>query len=189
MPDGAEQAEQRPAIAEVQSGSELRRWYWLKTELVDLARLRGVRTSGGKVELTDRLAAHLDGLPQLTPARAAAPPRANTQLAGSLTADTVIPPGQRSSQALRVFFTEAIGPQFRFDGPMRDFIASGAGKTLGDAIAHWHATRDQPRTEIAPQFELNRFVRAWHEAHPDGTREQAIAAWHAHRALPIDRRG
>lgn len=191
--------EQRPTICAVHSGTELQRWYWLKTELIDLARARGVSPGGGKRDLTARLAAHLDGKPLPPPARRATAPGdggdtrladharpAGKQLAGTLTTDTIIPAGQRSSQALRTFFTETIGPSFRFDGPMRDFIANGAGRTLGDAVDHWHATRNRPRGEIAPQFELNRFTRAWHEAHPGGTHAQAIEAWQRHRALPRD---
>ena len=177
---------QRPAVLDVTSGQELQRWYWLKTELVDLARHVGVSTAGGKVEITARLAAALDGA---TPPPAAPRPRPRVgQLSGPLTADTVIPAGQRCSQALRDFFREEVGPSFRFDAPMRAFVAGGAGRTLGEAVAHWYATRDRPPSEIAPQFELNRFVRAWHEQHPHSSRAAALEAWRRHRSLPVDRR-
>jgi hypothetical protein len=76
---------------------------------------------------------------------------------------TVIPPGLRYSQVLREWFTQQVGRGFAFDGAMRDFIAGGAGRTLGDVVAHWHATRAgaaQP-TRIGAQFELNAFLRAW----------------------------
>ena len=53
----------RPDITAVTTGAELLRWYWLRTELADLARALGVRTGGGKRELTARLVAHLDGEP------------------------------------------------------------------------------------------------------------------------------
>jgi hypothetical protein len=69
---------------------------------------------------------------------------------------------------------------------MRDFIATGAGRTLDHAVEHWHATRDRPEggREIAPQFELNRFVREWHTTNPGGTHREALAAWREHRARP-----
>jgi hypothetical protein len=98
-------------------------------------------------------------------------------------ADSVIQPGQRCSQVLRRFFQSRIGPGFHFDQAMRDFIADGAGRTLGDAVAHWHATRDQPPGPIGRQFEYNRFIRDWHAAHPGGA-QAAAAAWRAHRADP-----
>ena len=43
------------------SGAELRRWYWLRNELVDFARTLGVTTTGTKTLLTQRLAHALDG--------------------------------------------------------------------------------------------------------------------------------
>jgi len=103
-----------------------------------------------------------------------------------VSAATVIPPGQRCSQVLRHWFEQEIGPGFAFDGSMREFIAQGAGRTLGEAVAHWHATRAEAARPkpIAAQFELNAFLRQWWAAHPGGTRAEALAAWRDHRAAP-----
>lgn len=152
------------------------------------ARSLNVRSSGGKLELTQRLAAHLDG--RVDPATTAVErtSRNRTQLTGKLTGATIIPDGQRLSAAIRTFFIETVGPSFRFDGPMRAFISDGAGKSLGDAVEHWHATRDRTPDEIAPQFELNRFQRDLHRAHPGGTRQELHAAWNLYRSLPVDER-
>jgi hypothetical protein len=100
----------------------------------------------------------------------------------------VIPPGQRSSHVLREFFTAEVGPSFRFDAAMRDFVANGAGKTLGDAVDHWWASRDRDAPPIGPQFELNRFTREWWRANPGGTRDELRAAWLAYRNQPADLR-
>ncbi|MFK0252664.1 DUF6434 domain-containing protein [Streptomyces sp. NPDC090445] len=181
--------ESRPALNSGLSGAELRRWYWTLAELASLARTMGLPTAGGKAALTDRLAAALDGLPAPAPDRAPAAParrRAGRQLAAPVDGDTVIPEGQRCSQVLREFFVREIGPAFHFDAFMRDWIAEGAGRTLAEAVAHWHATRAEaaePR-EVGAQFEFNRFLRDWHARHPDGTRTEALAAWQAHRARP-----
>jgi len=179
-------AEVRPPIAEVRSGVHLRRWYWRKSELVELARLLEVSPSGGKQDLAARLCAALDGEQGPAPSPRPAQPRKPGPLAPPLSRDTVIPAGQRSSQQLRAFFAEQVGPGFRFDGAMREFVEQGAGRTLGEAVAHWHATRGAPRREIAPQFELNRFLRAWHEANPGGSAADARAAWKAHWSVPRD---
>ncbi|MFD0273537.1 DUF6434 domain-containing protein [Kitasatospora sp. NPDC127111] len=180
---GATAAESRPPLTADLTGAELLRWYWTLDELTGLARTMGVARHGGKTALTARLAAALDGRP--LPAAPARRP-AGAQLAEPVDGDTVIPPGQRCSQVLRRYFVEAIGPGFHFDAFMRDFIARNPGRTLADAVAHWHATRPDaalPR-EIAEQFEFNRFTSAWHGRNPTGTRAQARAAWYAHRALP-----
>ncbi|GAC80122.1 hypothetical protein SAMN04488550_1749 [Gordonia malaquae] len=173
----------RPDLSPALTGTELRRWYWLKDELADFARALGVRTTGGKQVLTARIAAHLDGIDFSEPA--AARRASGRQLSGLLTAETTIPPGQRCSQHVRAWLSDQVGAAFRFDEPMRAFFASADGSTtLADAVAHWHATRDLGPREIGEQFEYNRFTRAWHEANPDGDRTALLAAWHEHRRRP-----
>jgi hypothetical protein len=71
---------------------------------------------------------------------------------------------------------------------MRAFIEKGAGRTLGDAIDHWHASRRLEPGEISSQFELNRFTRQWHADHPAGERHELAAAWREYRSLPTDAR-
>ncbi|MFB7468777.1 DUF6434 domain-containing protein [Streptomyces sp. NPDC056224] len=181
--------ESRPALTPALTGAELARWYWTLAELSGLAREMGLSAGGGKAAVTARLAAALDGLP---PGPAPAPARAarggGRQLAAPVDRATVIPRGQRCSQVLREFFVREIGPGFHFDAFMREYVAQGSGRTLADAVAHWHATRARAAEpqEVAAQFEFNRFLRDWHARHPDGARAQALAAWRAHRARPRD---
>lgn len=178
----------RPPLSPGLSGTELMRWYWLKSELIGLARELGVPTSGGKQDLTERLVAALDGRPIPTTRRR--PSTGSQQLAGPLTKDTVIPPGQRCSRVVRAWFCEQVGPSFRFDGAMRDFFAAAnSTTTLHDALDHFLATRSQPPTTIGAQFEYNRFTRTWHEQNPNGSRADLIAAWRVYRRRPIDERG
>ncbi|MER5759423.1 DUF6434 domain-containing protein [Streptomyces sp. NPDC002082] len=182
------EGEVRPAPSPGLSGAELARWYWTLAELTALARRMGLPAGGGKAAVTARIAAALDGLPAPAPVPAGSRPArgAGRQLAAPVDGASVIPPGQRCSQVLREYFVREIGPGFHFDAFMRDYVAQGAGRTLAEAVAHWHATRAlaaQPR-EIGAQFELNRFLRDWHTRHPEGTRPQALAAWRVHRSSP-----
>ncbi|MGW9438083.1 DUF6434 domain-containing protein [Streptomyces sp. NPDC055607] len=106
---------------------------------------------------------------------------------------TVIHEGQRCGQVLREHFRGEIGPGFRFDAAMRTFVAEGAGRTLADAVSHWHATRTRRTAarlrEIGSQFELNRFLRDWYAGHPAGSRAEALAAWRVHCDRPRDPEG
>jgi hypothetical protein len=177
----------RPALSPGLSGAELSRWYWTLEELTALARTLGVPRGGGKAALAERLVATLDGAPVAAPTRRAP---AGRQLTAPVTAATVIPDGQRCSQVLRAFFRRELGPGFAFDDFMRTFIARGAGRTLGDAVDHWHATRAEaavPRP-IGPQFELNAFLRQWRLDHPGTTRQAALGAWQLHRSRPVGER-
>ncbi|MFJ7269894.1 DUF6434 domain-containing protein [Streptomyces sp. NPDC099050] len=194
--------EVRPDPSPELTGAELARWYWTLAELSALARRMGLPAGGGKAAVTARIAAALDGLPSPSPSPtsspASSPPPARSggrsvggagrQLAAPVDGASVIPPGQRCSQVLRAYFVREIGPGFHFDAFMRDYVAQGAGHTLAEAVAHWHATRAraaEPR-EIGAQFELNRFLREWHARHPEGARAQALAAWRVHRSRPRD---
>lgn len=51
----------RPDICANKSGAELKRWYWLKQELVEACKAKSVSYAGTKFEILDRLARALDG--------------------------------------------------------------------------------------------------------------------------------
>ena len=173
----------RPQPTGELSAQDFVRWYWTKTELVAFARSLGLSAGGSKIELTDRIRARLAGEPPPVDGVAV-----RTRLTGPLTADTVIPPGVVLSQVLRDWFTQQVGPSFRFNESLRQFLANGSGRTLGEAVDHYLATRGLPTADIAPQFEYNRFVRSWRAANPGGSGEQMRQAWWEYRSAPTDRR-
>lgn len=176
-------ATRRPPLSPQMTTAEFRRWYWTVAELRPFARLLGITSTGVKAELSARIAAKLSG--QTSPP---SPTRARARLQPPLTEDTVIPEDVVLSRDLRDWFTTQIGPGFHSDQHMRDFMRNGAGRTLGDAVAHWYATRDAPPPVIGAQFELNRFTRAWHAANPGGTAADLKRAWQEYRNTPVDER-
>lgn len=183
-----DQRDSRPALEHGLSEAEFVRWYWLKAELVGFARSLGIRATGGKELLAARIAARLGGRAFEEPASSRS--SAGPQLSGPLAPTTVIPVGQRSSQVVRAWMIERIGPGFHFDADMRAFFAQSDGtKTLQDAVDHWHANRGQGAKPIDRQFEYNRFTRSWYEAHPDGSPHALLAAWRTYRNSPVDARG
>lgn len=178
----------RPLLAASLSEREFLRWYWLKAELEDFAREIDVRATGSKELLAARIGAALAGrqFDEPKPVRRSQ----GGQLSAPLSPKTVIPAGQRSSQVVREWMLERVGPSFHFDAAMREFFAKSDGtKTMQDAIDHFYATRNQGSKNIDNQFEYNRFTRAWHEKHPDGSRDELLADWRTYRDTPIDERG
>lgn len=153
-------------------------------ELQPFARNIGVSASGPKHDLTERIAAHLGGRPIPVVAKR---PTSTAQLDDQLDVSTVIPEGQRSTTALRAFFVAEIGPSFTFDGHMRAFLAQGDA-TLGDAVAHWHATRKLELPSQSKSLEFNAFTKEWHRHHPEGSATDCRAAWDRFRSLPKDQR-
>lgn len=178
--------ESRPELSTEMEPAEFARWYWTKVELAGLARDLRIPIGGSKVELSNRIQAALSG--QALPPRRKRRSPEGSQLAGPLNAEMVIPPGQKRTAELRSWMQAQIGPQCRFDQNMREFIYSGSGRTLGDAVQHWHATRSIEPAEIASQFELNRFTRTWRSENPGASRERLLETWREYRATPIDRR-
>ncbi len=177
----------RPPLTATLGGAEFLRWYWLKAELVEFARLLGVRATGSKETLAARIAAHLDGRAFTEPPSSKL--RSYPQLAHPLGASTLVPHGQRCSQVVRAWLTKEIGPSFRFDAAMREFFSTTDGtQTLSDARHHWHQTRETGTPEIGSQFEYNRFTRAWHVENPDGDRAELLRAWREYRNTPADDR-
>jgi hypothetical protein len=186
----AEVGSQRPVLSPSLESAEFRRWYWLKQELVDFAKHEGISTTGDKPTLADRIGFFLD---RVDPDEASAKTRTvrNTvsrRLPEPLTSETILGPKQASSQQLRSFFVAAIGPQFSYDIHMRTFLASDRTKTLGEAVAHWHASRNTAKHETLPQLELVRFTKAWHKANPTGSQTACRAAWQRYKELPVDER-
>ena len=52
--------ETKPELSRKLDGKTFRNYYYLKQELVDFCRKNNLPTSGGKIEITDRVAHFLD---------------------------------------------------------------------------------------------------------------------------------
>lgn len=92
----------RPELNRKLDGKTFRSYYYLKEELVGFCRENNLPVSGGKIELTDRIACFLDtGKVLETSAK-----RKTTVNVGLITEDTVIEPNIVCSEKHRAFFTE-----------------------------------------------------------------------------------
>lgn len=49
----------RPHIKNIQSGQELKKWYWLKQELIDYCKWINLSYTGSKFDIVDRIANRL----------------------------------------------------------------------------------------------------------------------------------
>ena len=169
------------------AAAEFERWYWTKVEVTRFASSLGLRSSAGKQDVADRISRRLAGA-TISAANGPDPRKSVDLLTGTLTLETAIPEGQRCTAHVRAFMASHCGPDFKFDGHMREFFAQGGGKTLGDAVQRWKETRDAPRRPIDSQFEWNTFVRAYRESHPHASHDAVAAAWSRYRGLPKDKR-
>ena len=97
---------ERPKLDKNLSGAAFRAWYWLKDELVEFLRENGLPVTGGKTELTDRIADFLDTGNVNAPKRTR---RTSKKSAGDITPDTVIEENFVCSEKHRAFFKTQLG--------------------------------------------------------------------------------
>ncbi len=176
----------RPELSIKLSAETFLDHYWLRQELADFCRSADLSISGSKIELTERIATFLKTGRKTKPARTGI---RRTVMPATYTRQDTIGEGWSCSQNLRAFFQSELGASFHFNKLMRDYIRTGAGATLQDAINAWESDQRNPAQKpIDRQFEYNRFTRAYYAGNPGASRDQVIAAWHAHRNTPKSRR-
>ncbi len=174
---------QRPDLTTEIDSKTFRSFYYLKEELVAFCRENSLPVSGGKIELTDRIACFLDtGKIVETSAK-----RKTTTNISTITEDTVIEPDIVCSEKHRAFFKEKIGKSFSFNVLFQKWLKGNAGKTYGDAIKAYYQILEEKKngkTTIDKQFEYNTYIRDFFEDNQGKSLENAIVCWKYKKSLP-----
>jgi hypothetical protein len=180
----------RPPIEDVKTGAELKDWYWLKTEVMNHARMLGLPVAGGKFEIIDRIADHLDGKAPTKPRKRGSDFKGSgiDWHGGKLTGQTVITPDYRNTQNVRRFFIGEIGRHFSFNIAFMAWMKANAGKTLKDAAEEWkrvHAlVKAGHKPEIPAHNQFNAYTRAFMEDNPGRSMNDVRHFWKLKRSLP-----
>lgn len=167
---------ERPELTKLLDGKTFRSYYYLKEELVAFCRENGLPVSGGKLELTDRIACFLD----TGKAPAASARRRLPAYAGPITEETLIERDVVCSEKHRAFFAAKIGKRFSFNVPFQKWPKANAGKTYGDALRAYEqiiAERKKEKPAIDGQFEYNQYIRDFFAENPGRTLQEAILCW------------
>jgi hypothetical protein len=174
----------RPPIGIIKSGVELRRWYWLKTELTAEARRVGLKSSGAKFLILERLCHFLDSGETCWPGDDGSP-RARSSFdwqGADLTASTVITDNYANTQNVRRFFQHHVDPAFKFNLALMDWIKANVGKTLGDAGRYWQSTRGEI-AQIKAHNQFNQYARDFMVDNPTMSMQDARTFWGRKRRL------
>ncbi len=173
---------ERPKLNKELDGKTFRSFYYLKEELVDFCRENSLPVSGGKIELTDRIACFLDtGKVFETSAK-----RKTTINVGVITENTIIEPNIVCSEKHRAFFLEKIGKSFSFNVLFQKWLKGNAGKTYGDAINAYYQILEEKKkgkTTIDKQFEYNTYIRDFFEENKGRSLDDAITCWKYKKSL------
>lgn len=179
---------QRPTLNKDISLTNFNDFYWLKEELVAFCRTEGISTAGGKLELAGRIQTYLSTGTIVKPETIIKKSHSTFDWKTEpLTPSTIITDSYRNSENVRAFFLAEIGSHFSFNVKFMNWMKQATGKTLQDAIEEWKKINDLKKdknyqTEIAPQFEYNRYMRAFLADNPDLTTKDAMKYWKLKKA-------
>ncbi|NLG03220.1 MAG: hypothetical protein GX567_05265 [Clostridia bacterium] len=167
---------QRPDLSTRLSADTFRNYYYLKEELADFCREQGLSASGGKLELTERIAVYLEtGI-----TTAAVSKKRTTPVIDQITDDRIIEENFVCSEKHRAYFKERKGNSFSFNVLFQKWLKANAGKTYAQALeAYDQILKDkkQNQTTIDKQFEYNTYIRDFFADNKDKKLDDAIRCW------------
>ncbi len=168
----------RPELNRDISVDDFRGHYFLKEELTAFCRDNGLPVSGGKTELTERIACFLETgrIPRSEPTHTG---KKSADI-GEITSESVIEENIVCSEKHRAFFKNAIGKSFTFNVPFQKWLKANAGKTYGEAVEAYHRIRQDcknAKTPIDKQFEYNTYIRDFFADNTGRTLDDAIKCW------------
>lgn len=185
---------ERPNITDIKTGEELKRWYWLKQELLDYCKLKNLSLAGSKFDILERIANTLDNVKTVI----SKPSISKEQKSKFdwhkevLSPTTVITNSYKNTQNVRRFFLQHCGEKFHFSIPLMDFMKNNCGKTFQDAINEWKRLTELSKgknfkSNIPEGNQYNKYVRDFFADNPDMTLDQARHYWKLKRSLPLGR--
>ena len=176
-------ADKRPLLTRATPVTDFSDYYWLKKELVDFCTRQGLKTSGSKLEITERIAHFLQtGRP---PTDLARPSKSSNSADGPplvVMMDAPITKNYTSGEHIRGFFKSVIGLHFHFTVGLMKFCQDNPTKTFGDAVQYWQEEYNRKsdksyQPEIGPQFEYNQYIRDFMADNAGASLKEAISHW------------
>lgn len=185
---------ERPPLEKGINPDEFLQYYYLKEELTEFCRELGLQTSGGKIEITERIAHYLRTGEKLCikSNRSLASDYSRQSYIGGhsfITLDTVIEGNFKCSEQHRAFFKSVIGKGFTFNVAFQKWLKENTGKTYRDAVEAYKEIKENQknnRTVIDRQFEYNTYIRDFYDdpVNKGVPLHVAIACWKYKKSIP-----
>lgn len=182
----------KPAIESIETGAELKRWYWLKSDLAAEAKRRGLKTSGAKFDILDRIAHFLDTGEMTVDAPKPRNKRSkfdwHTEV---LTPETRLTNSYKNTQNARRFFAAQLDGSFKFNIEFMAWLKSNEGKTLAEACVEYQAMKQREadpnfQSKIEPHNQFNQYTRDFLAKNPHLGMDDVRRIWALKIALPSD---
>lgn len=154
---------------------EFKEYYFLKEELKDFCRSEGLKVSGSKQDLENRIIHYLKTGEKLTePVVKNVSSNSNSKI----TLDSKLGENFKCSEDKREFFENEIGKTFKFKVKFQKWLKSNPEKTYRDAIdAYFEIQNSKEKTKIDKQFQYNQYIRDFFENNDDKSLDDAIKCW------------
>ena len=159
----------RPELNNQLDSKTFREYYYLKEELINFCRRNNLQTTGGKIELTDRIAKFLDTGERISKLHDSR----RTKIIDEITLDSIIEENFVCSEKHRAFYKKEIGKRFSFNVLFQKWNAYY--KILED--------KKNNKTTIDKQFEYNTYIRDFFNDNKDKTLDDAIKCWKYKKSL------
>lgn len=160
---------------------EFRQYYFLKEELKDFCRSKGLRVSGSKDDLENRIVHYLATGEMLDEPVIS---QVSAKSSSEITLDSKLGENFKCSGDKRQFFENEIGKGFKFKVKFQKWLKSNPDKTYRDAIDAYHEIqKSNEKTKIDKQFQYNQYIRDFFEDNDDKSLEDAIKCWKHKKSL------
>ena len=163
------------------SPDEFRQYYFLKEDLKDFCRSEGLKVSGSKQDLENRIIHYLSTGEELkqTPIK-----QYSHEPMSEIGLDVILGENFKCSEDKRAFFEKEIGQGFKFKVNFQKWLKSNPDKTYRDAIEAYHEiSNSNEKTEIGKQFQYNQYIRDFFENNDNKSLEDAIKCWKYKKSL------
>ena len=164
------------------TSSEFKEYYFLKEELKEFCRNEGLKISGSKTQLEERIIYYLDTGKSLEESKNNS--RTNSNISRDdtntqeITLDSILGENFKCSEDKREFFEKEIGKGFKFKVKFQKWLKEHPDKTYRDAINAYHELQNsKEKTKIDKQFQYNQYIRDFFEDNEDKTLNDAIKCW------------
>ncbi len=154
---------------------EFRQYYFLKEELKDFCRSEGLKVSGSKEDLENRIVHYLSTGEKL---KETSIKQYSNKSISEITLDSKLGENFKCSEDKRAFFEKEIGTSFKFKVNFQKWLKSNPEKTYRDAIdAYYEIQNSKEKTKIDKQFQYNQYIRDFFQDNEDKSLDDAIKCW------------
>ena len=163
------------------NAEEFKEYYFLKEDLKDFCRSEGLKVSGSKQDLENRIIHYLSTGAELSEPRIR---QFSNESKSEISLDSRLGENFKCSEDKRAFFKKEIGPGFKFKVKFQKWLKSNPDKTYREAIEAYHEIQSsKEKTKIDKQFQYNQYIRDFFEDNDDKSLDDAIKCWKYKKSL------